>query len=821
MIAATRPARLRRPLLIAIAGLGVAAYLAAALIADTQTLASALRGLGFSGLGLVLGASLLNYALRFQRWSRYLATLGHRVPPGPHRLIYIAGFAFTVSPGKAGEAVRSLYLHDRYQVPYADSMATLFVERLLDVLAIAVLASLIVLQDLRWWPLPVVALLVVAAVVVTLGRPALADGLDRLASRRHGRLAAGLAGLAKLLRASKTLLLPGRLAGGLLLGLVAWGVEGLALYWICQSLALSIALPAAVGVYGMAVLAGGLAFFMPGGLGGMEVAMPALLVAEGAPLATAVIAMLLCRLATLWFAVLLGLIAAAWLETRHRRNLEPLPTMSLAGSDPLAETMPEAPLERLPQALPLCVDLDGTLTPVDTLHEALLDLAKRSPGALLQLPGWMNLGKAAFKREVAARSELDVATLPWRQDLLDWLREQRDGGCRLVLATAAHHSIADAVAAHLGIFDEVIATGDGDNLHGDGKRRALVARFGERGYDYVGNEAADLAVWGSARNAIVVGNARLAARAFAIAEAGPVFAPEVSSPKTWIKAMRLYQWVKNLLVFVPAVLAHRIGEPAVLFDSLLAFLAFGLAASSVYLVNDLLDLAADRQHRRKCLRPFASGRLSAKRGVIAASLLLLFAVAIALWTGPVFAGVLALYFGFTLAYSLWLKRATTIDVMTLAGLYTLRIIAGGAATEVSVTFWLLAFSMFLFLSLAMAKRYTELFEVAKAGAASAAGRGYQASDLPALLSLGISAGYAAVVIMALYVNSVESLARYGDSHALWLTCPLMLYWISRVWMLSARGRMTDDPIVFALTDRISLGLFTVMGFCVLLALWPT
>lgn len=322
MIAAALP---RRPLLIAIAGLGVAAYLAAALIADTQMLASALRGLGFSGLGLVLGASLLNYALRFQRWSTYLATLGHRPPSGPHRLIYIAGFAFTISPGKAGEAVRSLYLRDRHRVPYADSMAALFVERLLDVLAIAVLASLIVLQDLRWWPLPVIALIVVAAVIVTLGRPVLADSLDRLASRRSGRIRAALAGFAKLLRASKTLLLPSRLAGGLLLGLVAWGIEGIALYWICQSLAIAIALPAAVGVYSMAVLAGGLAFFMPGGLGGMEVAMPALLVAQGTPLATAVIAMLLCRLATLWFAVLLGLIAAAWLEARRHPNPEPLP----------------------------------------------------------------------------------------------------------------------------------------------------------------------------------------------------------------------------------------------------------------------------------------------------------------------------------------------------------------------------------------------------------------------------------------------------------------------------------------------------------------
>lgn len=474
-----------------------------------------------------------------------------------------------------------------------------------------------------------------------------------------------------------------------------------------------------------------------------------------------------------------------------------------------------------PDPIPLCVDLDGTLTPIDTLHESLLDLAKQAPGALLQLPRWIAAGRAPFKREVAARVQLDAASLPYNEKLLDWLREQRDAGRHLVLATAAHRSIAEAVAAHLGIFDEVIATGDGDNLHGDGKRRALVARFGERGYDYVGNEAADLAVWRSARGAVVVGDTRLAARAFAIAAAGPVFTPAPVTAKVWIKAVRLYQWVKNLLVFVPAVLAHRINEPAVLVDSLLAFLAFGLCASSVYLINDLLDLSADRQHRRKRRRPFASGSLPAKRGVQAAMLLLMLAAGIALATGPAFAAVLALYFAFTLAYSLWLKRAATVDVMTLAGLYTLRIIAGGAAAGVAVTFWLLAYSMFLFLSLAMAKRHTELFEAAKAGATGAAGRGYRASDLPTLLSLGTSAGYAAVLIMALYINSPESLARYGVSNALWLICPLTLYWISRVWMLSSRGRMTDDPIVFALTDRVSLGVIGAMALCVMIALWTS
>jgi len=310
----TPPRRLRRPALIAIAALGVIAYLIAALAADSERLVAALRGLGAAGLAWVLGASLLNYALRFRRWDRYLAALGHRLPAREHLLIYLGGFAFTVSPGKAGEAVRSLYLRERHGVPFADSMAALFVERLLDVLAIAVLASLIVGHDRSWWPVPVAAVALVTALAAVLGRPALAAGLSRLGARRSGRLAGALLGLARLLQASAVLLTPGRLLGGLLLGLIAWGVEGLALQAICSSLAIDLDATAAVGIYAMAVLAGGLAVFMPGGLGGLELAMPALLVAQGAPLAAAVIAMLLCRLATLWFAVLLGLIATTVLE---------------------------------------------------------------------------------------------------------------------------------------------------------------------------------------------------------------------------------------------------------------------------------------------------------------------------------------------------------------------------------------------------------------------------------------------------------------------------------------------------------------------------
>jgi len=308
----------RRRALIAIAGLGVLVYLAAALVTDAERLQAALLALGWSGSLLVLGASLLNYGLRFQRWSLYVARLGHRPPAGRHLLYYLCGFAFTVSPAKAGEAVRSLYLRE-HGVPYADSMAALFVERLLDLLAVAILACLFLLRDPAYWPLLAGALLLTFGLIAVIGRPAVSRLLEHWAAARSGRIAQAIGGLAGLLCASRRLLSPGLLASGLALGVIAWGVEGIGLYWICAGLDLAIAPGTAIGIYGIAVLAGGAAFFMPGGIGGLEVVMPALLVAQGVPLATAVLAMLLCRLATLWFAVLLGLLAAAVLEARPRR----------------------------------------------------------------------------------------------------------------------------------------------------------------------------------------------------------------------------------------------------------------------------------------------------------------------------------------------------------------------------------------------------------------------------------------------------------------------------------------------------------------------
>ncbi|HEX3397407.1 MAG TPA: UbiA family prenyltransferase [Steroidobacteraceae bacterium] len=468
--------------------------------------------------------------------------------------------------------------------------------------------------------------------------------------------------------------------------------------------------------------------------------------------------------------------------------------------------------------VPLCVDLDGTLTPVDTLHESLLGLARQAPAALWRLPLWLSQGKARLKREVASRIAFDAARLPLNPQLLGWLKEEHAQGRRLVLATAADAKIAEHVATHVGLFDQVIASNGESNLSAETKTAALVKHFGMRGFDYVGNESTDEPVWAAANKAIVVGGSRQAERASRVAQVERVFPGPNSTAMTWIKAMRLHQWVKNVLIFLPALLAHKILMPAVLFKSVLAFVAFGLCASSVYLINDLLDLTADRHHPRKRMRPFASGALSAQSGLAAAFALLLSGAALAVLVNWQFAGVLAGYYVLTWTYSLRLKRAALVDVMTLAGLYTIRIIAGAAATAIPLSFWLLAFSIFIFLSLGFVKRYTELDDARQEGGAENRGRGYRPADLPLLMNLGIAAGYCTVVVMALYINSTDSQSLYRHNKPLWLVCPLLLYWISRIWLLTTRGQMHDDPVVFALRDRMSLLVLGLVGLFVLLSI---
>lgn len=462
----------------------------------------------------------------------------------------------------------------------------------------------------------------------------------------------------------------------------------------------------------------------------------------------------------------------------------------------------------------LCVDLDGTLLRSDILYESLLALLARNPLYLFLIPFWLLRGKAYVKRQLASRVRLPADTLPYDERVLEILRTSTQRP--RVLCTASDQLLVQPIAQHLGLFEEVIASDGRTNLSGRNKGEALAARFGERGFDYMGNGRIDLDVWARAGGAIVVNNgtglARDAARHTEVIAHLPA---QNGGLMTWIKALRIYQWLKNLLVLVPLLTAHRFLDPTALVDAGIAFLAFGLCASGVYLLNDLLDLTPDRMHPRKRKRPFAAGTLPLLHGLLVAPLITLAGFALALLCSVEFAAVLFCYYVMTLSYSLQLKRIVMIDVVLLAALYTIRIIGGTVAIGSELSFWLLAFSMFVFLSLAMLKRYTELASALASGKEMAIGRGYSVADLPLVQSLGAAAGYIGVLVFALYINSPESLELYRHPKVLWLLCPMLLYWISRMWIVSHRGDMHDDPIVFAATDRVSQ---MVIGLCVLIVL---
>ena len=459
-----------------------------------------------------------------------------------------------------------------------------------------------------------------------------------------------------------------------------------------------------------------------------------------------------------------------------------------------------------PDQTPLCIDCDGTLLSTDLLHESVISLLKSAPWLALQLPFWLVRGRAYLKARLADHVSIDASTLPYNEEVVSLARQARAEGRTVVLATASHGRLAQAVAEHLGIFDEVLATQGDSNLKGRAKAAALIERYGQRGFDYAGDSRSDLPVWQSARKAVVVSaNQTLVAKAGRLTKVERVITPQRATIGTYLRAMRLHQWLKNLLVFVPLFAAHRFQPGAELAQAVLAFFSYGLCASAVYLLNDLFDLDADRRHVRKRKRPFASGLIPVWHGAVWVPLLLSGAIGLALLLPWMFAAVLAGYFACTLAYSLLLKRQVIVDVLMLAGLYTLRVIAGGAATLIAPSFWLLAFSMFLFLSLAMVKRYSEMLDVLhQHQQQAAAGRGYLVQDLPVLMSLGTGSGLVAVLVFALYINNPETRSIYAQPLWLWLVPPLLLYWVSRVWMKAHRGEVDDDPVVFAVRDWQSL-----------------
>lgn len=468
-----------------------------------------------------------------------------------------------------------------------------------------------------------------------------------------------------------------------------------------------------------------------------------------------------------------------------------------------------APAGSYAGGVPLVIDLDGTLLRSDLLVESALAWVRARPLNALAPLAWLAGGKAALKQRLAEAVELDVAALPYDERVLALIARERALGRRIVLATASHRLYAERVAAHLQLFDDVLATGDGVNLSAERKRDLLLQRYGHQGYDYAGNSGDDLAVWACARHAYVVNaGGALERRAQAHGNVAQLLprTPAGELLRAMARALRPHQWAKNLLLLLPLMAAHLAHDPARLAAGALAVVCFSLCASSVYLLNDLLDIADDRHHPSKRHRPFAAGTLPLLAGVAAAPLLLAAAFGLALWLLPwKFSVVLLGYYALTLAYSLALKRVMALDAITLAGLYTLRLIAGAAAFSVPLTFWMLAFSVFMFLSLALVKRYAELREARHRGEESQArGRGYFPGDLEMIASLGAASGYLSVLVLALYTQDRATVALYSQPQLIWLACPLLLFWITRTWMLTHRGQMHDDPVVFALKDRASL-----------------
>lgn len=467
----------------------------------------------------------------------------------------------------------------------------------------------------------------------------------------------------------------------------------------------------------------------------------------------------------------------------------------------------------------LIVDLDGTLVRTDVLLEQVLQYVRGGPRAWWQLAAWLARGEARLKAELAVRVPVAVAKLPYHEELLDYLREQRSFGSRLVLATAADRLVAESVAAHVGLFDEVLSNGGRFNRGGVSKAAALAARFGRGAFWYAGNSWRDLPVWRVSAGAVVVSSQPLllaVVRRLATIERR--FTAGRWSWNTFGAVLRCHHWVKNLLVFVPALAAHEVLNVVAMGAAAAAFAAFCLMASSVYVISDALDAAVDRLHVRKRWRPFAAGAVSPWLALWLGPLLLAAALLVSWWSPVPFRLLLSGYFGVGLLYTLWLKRQVLVDVFVLSLLYYLRIAAGSAATSVRISAWLAAFAMFFFLSLALVKRYVELRGLTVPGVNQrAAGRGYTVDDMPLVEHLGTVSGYLSVLVLALYVTSRDVLVMYRQPVLLWAAALVLLYWVSRMWLAAMRGVMHDDPLLFALRDPVSLMLAAAGSVLVALA----
>ncbi|HUK42066.1 MAG TPA: UbiA family prenyltransferase [Candidatus Acidoferrales bacterium] len=455
--------------------------------------------------------------------------------------------------------------------------------------------------------------------------------------------------------------------------------------------------------------------------------------------------------------------------------------------------------------VPLVVDLDGTLLCTDLFQESTLRLIKQKPWLLLVIPFWLFKGRAFLKRWVFQRVRIETSLLPLNKELLAWLKEEKAQGRRLILATASDYDQARSVVEPLGLFDTVMGSDGRRNLKGRNKLQSIVEQCGGP-FDYAGNSSADLKIWRGCRQAVLVNAPRrvenAARRAVPVAR---VFSPPAAGLWNPLRAMRWHQWVKNLLVFVPAITSHTIFHAAIAGRATLAFLSFCFCASAAYILNDLLDLEEDRRHSTKTHRPFAAGRTSIGTGLLLALLCLCASAAIAVFLPLAFMTGLGVYFGLTCLYSLYLKRLLAVDVLTLALLYTLRVVAGSLATGIVLSLWLLSFAFFLFLSLAFGKRTAELMQQQQNNRKEVPGRGYVISDLDAVSTAGICSGFLAALILALYTNSDSVQLLYRRPVLLWGLQPVLLYYVTRFWVICKRGDLMEDPIQYTVREPSTYG----------------
>jgi 4-hydroxybenzoate polyprenyltransferase len=454
--------------------------------------------------------------------------------------------------------------------------------------------------------------------------------------------------------------------------------------------------------------------------------------------------------------------------------------------------------------IPLCVDLDGTLIATDTLLESMLIALKSNPLIIFLFPFWILKGRAHFKAKIANLALPNPEFLPYHEDFLNYVRTEHKSGRKIILATATLKPIADKVADYLGIFSKVLASTPEHNLRDENKRKALVDLYGEKGFDYAGDSSADLSVWPSANMAIIVHPKNgILAKAKQVNSNNMIFNKKRNFLKSLIKQIRVYQWIKNILIIMPILMAHKQSDTESLINAVLAFFSFSFTASFVYVLNDLLDLESDRNHPRKRFRPLASGAISIPVGVMLIPLLLISGITIAFFINTEFLFILLGYLVLTTLYSFKLKKIMMLDVILLSGLYTVRLLAGSYAAEVEASNWMLAFSMFIFLSLAFVKRYTELYVKKEENKTKLHGRGYSVEDLPIIRSLGTASGYISILIFALYIHSDTVSQYYSNPDLLWLVTLCLLYWVSRIWILTSRGEIDDDPIVFTIKDKTS------------------